>query len=166
MLVNSLAGNQTVLYLPRMDRDRAASLQTVEREIDTMQTEPVATTKPMTVRRKLTSGKTSSTAAAPAKPTYTSQDVSAALSMVQEKWDRQIGRLDQYLMRNRKVAQGIVLDGGADGTLEEASENERPDTAMSGGVASLGGIMETVKLGTTPTVEKGDGLAAEGSKLV
>ena len=180
VLVNALEHNLTVLYLPTMDRDRADALQTVEREIDLMQAEPVATSASAhlthrsassAMRKKITStvtGKSSSSTAngaAVGPPAYTSQDVAAALAMVRDKWERQATRLQSYLIRNRQLAAGIPavdLDGA------DRGENERPDTATTTDTATGGGlaaIMEKARMMTTPTVEKGDGLAAEGLKF-
>ena len=182
VLVNALENNTTVLYLPSMDRDRAEALQTVEREIDTMEAAPVSAPSSGTgnrrsassaMRKKITSsvsgGSSSSTAngagaGAGQRPTYTSQDVAAALQMVKEKWERQTTRLESYLVRNRNLAAGLPV---VDDSLS-SGENDRPDTAttIGTGMGGLAAILEKARMMTTPTVEKGDGLAAEGLMVV
>ena len=72
------------------------------------------------------------------------QDIKAALSLVDESWERQEYRLQQYLERNYNLANGIPtpLDVGDE-------EFERPDTATS-----LGRLVEKVQIDSTPTAEK------------
>jgi len=72
------------------------------------------------------------------------QDIKAALGLVDESWERQEYRLQQYLQRNYNIANGVPT------TMEvDDEEFERPDTA-----ASLSKIVEKVKLESTPTAEK------------
>lgn len=72
------------------------------------------------------------------------QDIKAALSLVDESWERQEYRLQQYLQRNYNLANGIPA------TLDVGDEEfERPSTATS-----LGKLVEKVQIESTPTVEK------------
>lgn len=72
------------------------------------------------------------------------QDIKAALGLVDESWARQEYRLQQYLLRNYNIANGIPTAMDVD---EE--EFERPDTA-----SSLSKILDQVIIESTPTVEK------------
>ncbi len=147
-LVDGLALNKTVLFLPRLDPDRYASLQKLEKEIQSSKTEPATTLKQHTVRRTLATVKNAKTAQAPTPPSYTDQDIREALRIMSEKWDRQASRLEQYLERNRKIAHGIVVE-------TEEGDIDRPATGTS-----FSGMLERARLDTTPTLERGDVLAA------
>ncbi|KAI9808650.1 MAG: hypothetical protein M1825_003801 [Sarcosagium campestre] len=160
VLVNSLASNKTVLYLPRMDRDRVDSLQKVERECQIMRQDAASASQRQTsVRRTFTSVKSAKHAAsaAPVQPAFSEQDLQAALRIVHEKWDRQTARLEHYLTRNANIANGVRAghDDDDDDDDSEGPNTERPTTA-----SSFVDIIEKAKLTTTPTVEKGDGLSA------
>ncbi|KAI9802866.1 MAG: hypothetical protein M1833_001465 [Piccolia ochrophora] len=153
VLINGLAINQTVLYLPHMERDRLESIQKVERECQVMRADAAAaSTKQTTVRRTFASVKTSKPAPAP-PVSMSEQDVQAAIRLVHEKWDRQISRLDQYLSRNLNILHGVRSPSG-DEDDDNGPGTERPATATS-----LADILEKVQLTSTPTVEKGDPLS-------
>ena len=154
VLVDGLAKNKVVLYLPPMDGDRETSLRMVEREIHVVHADNTSPTKYSSVRNRFGTGKNGRLLATAPAATFTDQDVQAALEMVQEKWDKQLVRLQRYLNRNLRILDGLPVP-------PEEGENERPDTAMS-----LRGIMEKATLGTTPTIEKGDGLAEAMSEKV
>lgn len=72
------------------------------------------------------------------------QDIKVALSLVDESWQRQEYRLQQYLQRNYNLANGIPTNLDVDD-----EEFERPDTA-----ASFSELVEKVQAESTPTVEK------------
>lgn len=72
------------------------------------------------------------------------QDIKAALGLVDESWERQEYRLQQYLQRNYNIANGIPANMEVDD-----EEFERPGTA-----ASIGKLVEKVVLDATPTIEK------------
>lgn len=79
-------------------------------------------------------------------PQLSEQDVIAALRLVAESWDRQQYRLEQYLQRNWCILQGM------DVPLNVQDEDfERPSS-----VGSLTGVLEKVKIDSTPTVERRD----------
>ncbi|KAL9076879.1 MAG: hypothetical protein Q9157_003514 [Trypethelium eluteriae] len=83
------------------------------------------------------------------------QDIKAALRLVDESWERQQWRLNQYLSRNFDIFSGKDVD------LDIPEEDfERPSS-----VASLGKLLEEVKTDTTPTLEKDLDLGTEASHL-
>ncbi|KAI9718897.1 MAG: hypothetical protein M1812_003781 [Candelaria pacifica] len=150
-LINGLMDNHSVLYLPEMQLDRKESLSTVEREIQCIRAEPTKSTIPSKnpIRRTFAgTSRTGPKASSPlTMPNYTDQDVKAALYMVNEKWDRQIERLQALLRRNLNLANGIDLESADDAAIDNYAE--RPATATD-----LAGILEKAKLQSTPTLEK------------
>ena len=83
------------------------------------------------------------------------QDIKAALRLVDESWQRQQWRLSQYLTRNYDIMMGKDVD------LDIPEEDfERP-----GSVASLGKLLEEVKIDTTPKTEKDLDLGTEAARL-
>ncbi|KAI9811000.1 MAG: hypothetical protein M1827_005732 [Pycnora praestabilis] len=151
-LINGLTENRSVLYLPSMDGDRKESLQTVEREIQSMRTESKANlSNKQSVRRSLAnvgrSSKTTKAGSAAAIPTFTEQDVQAAVRMMNEKWDRQSDRLRYILTRNINLANGDPAPA-MHPDFNEGESGRRMSTA------SLAGVLEKVALQSTPTMEK------------
>lgn len=173
VLVDGLSVNQSVLYLPRMDMDRRESLQKVEREIQAIQSSSPSSVKQNSVRRTLAavrgaktaaSSSSSSTSGPAAQSTYTDQDVREALRLMNEKWDRQVARLEQFVLRNMAALNGGGPDssssfssGGTRTAMATATgpgeepENERPATATS-----ITTMLQRAALSSTPTLEKGD----------
>ena len=130
VLVNSLEHNTTLLFLPLMDPDRAWTQKKVDREIDSLRDDSSIMSKAgmspsakATVHRTLgrTLGKTmarqrSFSARNLEKSTslmqgYTESDIKAAMGSLSQNWERETGRLQQYLRRNYDMAQGLPLDG-------------------------------------------------------
>lgn len=146
-LVDGLVPNKTVLYLPRLDPDRIASLQNLEKEIQASRTEPPVNLKQHPVRRTLATVKSAKMAPSPTAPSYTDQDIREALRIMNEKWDRQVARLEQCLQRNHDIAHGVTVE-------PEDGEVDRPTTGTS-----FSGMLERARADTTPTVERGDVLA-------
>ncbi|KAI9786892.1 MAG: hypothetical protein M1839_005123 [Geoglossum umbratile] len=132
-LVDGLVKNQTVLYLPSMDLERTEALQRVEREAQSTRAETNSSTHKSSVRRSLAAVKTGGHQHRHAVSEYTDQDVQAAVRVMNEKWDRQIRRLQNFLVRNYCMASGRPLLPDEDG------EDSRPETA----VPTLG-LIETV----------------------
>ncbi|KAI9822278.1 MAG: hypothetical protein M1832_003101 [Thelocarpon impressellum] len=155
VLVKSLAVNWTVRYIPSMDGDREAALETVKREYQAGRDEGPVAAGQASVRKRLSAvrGGLGATAAGQGhgqghgQRPLTDSDLQAAVDAMREKWERQTDRLAQYLRRNAQAAGGPA--GAAEGGGEH-DENERPSTE-----ASLSSILEQ----ETPTAEKGDGLA-------
>ena len=130
VLVNSLEHNMTLLFLPSMETDRAWTQKKVDREIDNMRDESSIMSKAgmspstkATVHRTLgrTLGKTMGgprsfsarnldKSLSPMQG-YTESDIKAAMGSLSQNWDRETARLQQYLARNYKVAQGLPLNG-------------------------------------------------------
>ena len=75
-------------------------------------------------------------------PAFTAQDIQTTHRLLSEQWDRQCSRLSQYLERNWCMLSGRQVD------LQPES-SERPES-----VASLGRILEQIKIDTTPRAEK------------
>jgi hypothetical protein len=152
VLVNGLQKNKSVTYMPSMTRDREKSLEKVKREIHAMNksSDPPPTSTTSSLKRTLTGvmGSRSNRpslaqGSASPVPAYTDQDIKAAVDALHEKWDAEIGRMQSYLVRNYRLAHG--LSPGYD----ETSENLRPRTAET-----LGDVLRSVKLDSTPTMEK------------
>ena len=152
-LVNGLEVNKTVVYLPRLDSDRETSLQSMGKDIQSTTQEPVSRLN--TFQRGIAAVKNVTTGPAAARatgkaPTYTDHDIREAIQILDDKWDSQTSRLEQYLQRNRDVADGVPV-------ADEDEEADRPDSGTSFTV-----MLERARLDTTPTVERGDALAALG----
>jgi hypothetical protein len=98
------------------------ALQRVEREIQSTCAEANSGTHKSSLRRSLASVKPSNHQHRHAE--YTDQDVLAAVRVMDEKWDRQIRRLQNFLIRNYCITSGIPLPP------EEGDENSPPDTAV------------------------------------
>lgn len=155
VLVNGIQQNHTILHMPSMDRDRAESLNTVQREIESIRDSSHRTASALagrpSVRRTLGAAMignkaSSRTPVNQASSTYSEQDVLATMASLNERWDRESMRLDGYLIRNYNLAHGI-----ADENLIEldGEEVERPVTAES-----LRTTLKKARSDRTPTMEK------------
>ncbi|KAI9847833.1 MAG: hypothetical protein M1837_001726 [Sclerophora amabilis] len=142
VLVNSLANNTSVCYMPTMERDRHESLRTVEREIQDLRAEAAAKAKQTKSMKTLVS--VSRTPTVPTLKLYTDEDVQASARLVNNKWDRVTSRLSQYLLRNAGIANGIPA------VLEE----DEPERRSSSG--SLSAFLDQVTLLTSATAEAAD----------
>jgi hypothetical protein len=146
-LVNALHRNTTLLYLPAMQESRQMALKQTEDQVKQMRDDYAAQTRVRSnsVRSKFASKVVGKAPKEKMQSSFLSdQDIKAALGLVDESWERQEYRLQQYLQRNFNIANGIPT------ALEvDDEEFERPDTAQS-----LGKIVEQVKFESTPTVEK------------
>ncbi|KAJ4353820.1 uncharacterized protein N0V89_005550 [Didymosphaeria variabile] len=138
-LVNALHRNTTLLHLPSMDESRQLALKTTEDQVkqlrDDPTTAPTAHRRSPSVRQKFASrvrGQSKSDKTLPMG--LSDQDIKAALSLVDESWERQEYRLQQYLQRNYNLANGIPTALDVDD-----EEFERPDTATSLGEAGREG---------------------------
>lgn len=146
-LVNSLHRNTTLLHLPSMQESRQMALKQTEDQVKQMRDDVSVhnQSRNVSVRSKLASKVSTSRTKERSLPMGLSdQDIKAALGLVDESWARQEYRLEQYLQRNTNIANGVPTRMDVD---EE--DFERPDTA-----ASLGKIIEKVKIESTPTAEK------------
>lgn len=151
-LVNALHRNTTLLYLPTMHESRQMALKRTEDQVKQLRddTSIYAPSKPVSVRSKLASKASKVTSKSGrdrgASIGLSDQDIKAALGLVDESWSRQEYRLQQYLLRNYNIANGIPvsMDVG-----DEDFERDRPDTS-----SSLSKILEKVTIDSTPTAEK------------
>ncbi len=156
VLVNGLQKNKSVTYMPSMTRDREKSLDKVRREIHAMNksSDLASTSGGSSIKRTLTGvmGSRSNrpslaqSSASPI-PAYTDQDIKAAVDALHDKWDAETERMQSYLARNYHLAQGLPWGD------DETGENQRPRTAET-----LGDVLRSVKLDSTPTLEKELGL--------
>ena len=170
VLVNGVQRNHTLLHMPSMDRDRADSLNTVQREIENIRdstANPHASlsVKP-SVRRTLGAAMSGNKASAKPPPnhassSYSEQDVLAAIASLNERWDREARRLEGYLIRNYNLAHGITAQDSYEGesVSEDITDDERPVTAES-----LQTTLRNARSDRTPTMERevelGDGLVS------
>jgi hypothetical protein len=152
VLVNGLQKNRSVTYMPSMSRDREKSLEKVKREIHAMNksSDLSPPSSGSSIKRTLTgvmSGKTSRPSLTQGSvnpiPAYTDQDIKAAVDALNQKWDAEVERMQSYLLRNYHLAHGLPWGN------DETSENQRPRTAET-----LGDVLRSVKLDSTPTLEK------------
>ncbi|KAH0535948.1 hypothetical protein FGG08_007144 [Glutinoglossum americanum] len=153
-LVGGIAKNKTVLYLPSMDQERMEILQRVEREIQSIRTEVNTGTHKTSVRRTLAAVKTGGHQPRHTLSEYTDQDVQAAVRLMDEKWDRQIQRLQSYLARNYSIAGGLPLPP------DEGDENSRPETAIA--TPALGLVEKASSVSEAPS-DKESSLSEEMS---
>ena len=105
--------------------------------------------------RAVTNPNLSGAQVVPQSQQLSDQDIRAALRLVDESWERQQWRLNQYLTRNYNIMEGKDVD------LDIPEEDfEKPDA-----VSSLGRLLEEVKIDTTPTVEKELDLGIEATRV-
>jgi hypothetical protein len=146
-LINALHRNTSLLYLPPMQESRQMALKQMEDQVKQLRNEagPPTRARANSVRSKLASKVVGKAPREKMQSTFLSdQDIKAALGLIDENWERQEYRLQQYLQRNFNIANGIPTPLDVDD-----EEFERPDTAES-----LSKIVEQVKFESTPTVER------------
>lgn len=158
VLVNALQKNTTLLYLPTLDKDRETSLEKVKREISAMEKieEDTTPTKSSALKRSFTGAMSISSKSHRmsmrsntsdlSQSSFTNHDIVAAIASLNEKWDQQVTRLQTYLQRNYRLANGLPWD-----EQNMSIEVDRPDTAES-----LGTMLERVQLDRTPTLERSE----------
>ncbi|KAK5094858.1 hypothetical protein LTR70_003829 [Exophiala xenobiotica] len=139
VLVSSLKKNKTLLFMPAQDADRVKSMEKVREEFEAMNQsdEPksprtgtlmksfhaVAHKAPLVTRHR----RQSSTLSAQSSSSYTQRDFNETLLALEEQWNAQVARLQQYLLRNYQLVKGWD-------ELESKSEKDgrtRPNTADS-----------------------------------
>jgi hypothetical protein len=156
VLVNGLQKNQSVTYMPSMARDREKSLEKVKQEIQAMNqsSDLSSTSGASSIKRTLTGVMGSKSNRPPLAqgsasllPAYTDQDIKAAIDALHERWDAEILRMHRHLTRNYHIAHGLPWRD------DETSENRSPRAAET-----LGEVLNSVKLDSTPTLEKELGL--------
>lgn len=148
VLVNSVKGNKSLLYMPFMDGDKQSSLQKVDREIDSLR-ETSSSLSAMSA--KATVKKTLSAAIAtqrsfssrfydrprPSTPHVFSNDkeVRAVVGSLSQQWERENVRLEGYLRRNWKLAYGLSSPSElalamGDASLDEATPLAEEDKQL------------------------------------
>jgi hypothetical protein len=152
-LTNTVAENQTILFLGGFDQGRQQALYAAEQEIFKDRTKSASATnlrsaESPSLRRTFTSLTLTSPSSKDSKAgrALTEQDAVAALDVVKSKWDEQIRRLDELLQRNARLHAGLSLD--SDVTVKMNGHDTRPATADS-----IDQIFRQVKEQTTPTAE-------------
>ena len=161
VLVRSLEENFTLLYLSEMADDRSKSLYKVIREVDNAREGnsimnmaiPGKATVKRTMGAVMTGQRSSSRSvvrpkAAPVPPLAT-KDAQAAMSVLEANWDREVSRLQSYLLRNYDLAHGRSF-GGTKEPRKECDEEDvdRPTTADTSITA-----VQTTSMQATPTCE-------------
>ena len=164
VLVNALQSNKTVLYLPAMTDERVTALHLLQREFedvraDVKNTPGVKATN--TIRRGLAAVKSSASASKTnilekslVTQSLTEQDNQDVMRALNDKWDRQVQRLERYLVRNYNLAHG--LPATAEGTDSDDEDDDGEGTQRPPTATSFGNMLEKVKQGTTPRDDKGN----------
>ncbi|KAL6719615.1 hypothetical protein ACLMJK_001536 [Lecanora helva] len=164
VLMNALEHNNTLLYLPSMDTDRAWTQQKLNKEIENIRDNSsnvsssvaaMSTSTKATVNRTFgrTLGKTfparSSDKIPPLLPKFSETDMTAVVGSLSQNWDREVARLHSYLQRNYKLLHGSPEY--AETALEgpPALDVDRPGTSESLATALRRVQMEDV----TPVAE-------------
>ncbi|KAF1981160.1 leucine rich repeat protein-like protein [Aulographum hederae CBS 113979] len=161
-LVDAIEGNTTLLSFPTMDESRDETIkQTVKGATHVHENTPPRHHHDTmsSIRRKFTKKSTTRPHHTPSSSVELSeQDVKAAVSLLNQGWDYQVARLEQYLQRNYCLAHNIPL--------VTETPPELLDPPNLGG--SMTELFERVKLDSTPTMEKDVqlGNAAAGAAAV
>lgn len=119
VLVNSLEQNTSLLYLPLMDNDRAASLKKVDREIEGLRESAAGLSATATVKKTLGAAISSQRSfssrvhdrSRTAPQAYRNdKEVMAVIGSLSQHWDSESAKLQGYLIRNHNLAHGIVVE--------------------------------------------------------
>jgi hypothetical protein len=166
-LINALHRNTTLTYLPPMTESREAALHETEQSVRSLRDEQSQAPSRESNRRlsrflmapssKLARSQSSGGSVTDAGRSRTHQqahgpsplsdaDIRAAMTLVDESWNRQLYRLSQYLGRNYDISQGIPTSMDVD---DEAFE--RPTSGSS--IGQLKSLIEQVQIDSTPIAE-------------
>ncbi|KAL8823880.1 MAG: hypothetical protein Q9191_005474 [Dirinaria sp. TL-2023a] len=161
VLVRSLEQNFTLLYLPEMVDDRSKSLYKVIREVDSAREAnsimnlaiPGKATVKRTMGAVMTSQRSSNRTIARPRvapmPSLATKDAQAAVSMLEANWDREVSRLQDYLLRNYDIAHDLPPEGTKTSPKDCDDEDvDRPTTADTSITA-----VPTTSMQATPTCE-------------
>ena len=148
VLINGLQRNKTVLHIPDMDADRAEALKRIRSEVASINSSTVTMPNKSSMRRTLTAAVTSKSARPttnpnPAHAVYSDQDVEATIRSLTEKWNDEVQRKHQYLIRNFNLFHDLPID------MPVEYQHERPLSSMSAGA-----ILADAHDDTTPKIEK------------
>ena len=134
-LVDALSQNSSLLYLPTFDEGRMAHLGEVQKEI--MSTRPSkperasilgsASSRMLSMRKSLAHFGSNARGVrfrdfnnaghsdhATDPDMHQDDDDDEALKLVNEQWNIQVQRLDEYLERNKRIAAGLSAEGNGD----------------------------------------------------
>lgn len=136
VLVNALEHNEILQFMPTMDADRTRSMEKVRREIE--QVERAESPKPThkagsAMKRMSMMGALSSrhshkrVASSSSSASFTDQDISLAVTALNEKWNYQTRRMQQYLHRNYCLAHGLPWQDD----IPPPPTEKRPETSSS-----------------------------------
>lgn len=160
VLVNGLRCNRSLLTLSCMDRDRVLSLDRVRREVDNVRWEASNSNQTSTansVRRslyaamsvgqggqghKLSKTPPPSVASALENSPFAKHNVELVLQSLNDRWDKEVSRLNRYLLRNYNIAHGIE-------EIDDAASDGRPGTA-----ASLGTMLDNLKFDVSVSADE------------
>ncbi|CZS93753.1 uncharacterized protein RAG0_03895 [Rhynchosporium agropyri] len=157
-LVNSLAKNYKIVYLPFLQDDQSTTMKRMNANM--RESRRTATSAKndhhlkSSVRRTLTNFGVGQSK--PDKPELTPHDVDEVVRLLNERWQQQMTRLDQFLERNRNMAAGIPRFGPDGGESILSEEIMRPMTALGDQ-----GIWEQVLSNTTPKIELSNPVEAQ-----
>lgn len=156
VLVNSLEHNTTLLYLPDMHNDRAWSMKKISQELDSLHEPPSSGTSmstKSTMRRTIGAAMTgqrsfssrSSDKQTPVQGYASDKEAKAAVASLSQQWDREVARLQVYLVRNQNIARGLPINSL---DIDLLTQQDRPVSAES-----LATAMRNIAMDTTPTCE-------------
>ncbi|EKD14872.1 uncharacterized protein L3040_003912 [Drepanopeziza brunnea f. sp. 'multigermtubi'] len=150
ILVNALAKNTKILFLPFLEDDQNTSMKRINADMRESRSASASKDSNVksSVRRTLNTfgvGHLKS-----AKPELTPQDIDEVARVLHDRWQTQMGRLAQFLERNAKIAAGAP-GYGVEGESMLSEETMRPATALSDM-----GILDHVLGTTTPKIELGN----------
>ncbi|KAI9746591.1 MAG: hypothetical protein M1818_000304 [Claussenomyces sp. TS43310] len=146
VLINALAQNLTVLSLPPMLNDQAQAVKRMTLSIGETRQAPsnkVDGGVKSSVRRTLTNLR----GHVKESPIPSPQDIDQAIQILHSRWQKQIERLNEFLVRNHRIAAGLETHD----MYPMSDDTLRPSTAHSDSV-----IIDSVLTNSTPRLELGD----------
>ncbi|KAK5077239.1 hypothetical protein LTR51_002926 [Lithohypha guttulata] len=138
VLVNALQRNNSIIYLPAQAADRAKSIERVKEEFEALEkAEEPKSPRTSTLKKSINvfthpvshHRRQSSTISSQSNNSFTQHDVNETLAALEEKWNMQVVRLQQYLLRNYQLATGLTAEEIVGQSQSQA--NTRPSTANS-----------------------------------
>ncbi|KAK6370041.1 hypothetical protein LTR64_005281 [Lithohypha guttulata] len=153
VLVNALQRNNSIIYLPAQAADRAKSIERVKEEFEALEkAEEPKSPRTSTLKKSINvfthpvshHRRQSSTISSQSNNSFTQHDVNETLAALEEKWNMQVVRLQQYLLRNYQLATGLTAEEIVGQSQSQA--NTRPSTANS-----LAKMLAQVNFDTQPS---------------
>lgn len=136
VLINALRKNNTLLYLSAHAADRAKSMEKVKEEFEALDQAQEPQSPQVGMLKKSFHSVThigprhrrqSSTISNQSASSFTQQEVKDTMHTLEQRWDAEISRMQQYLIRNYQTATGFTWEELASGSAAET----RPATADS-----------------------------------